>query len=583
MLAKFLVRLRRTAAPVGHERKPLRWLPPAVEALEDRTVPTAIPVTGPNGGAWVKIDTITVSSRTHQTAATGVQSNVVLDAGVPYLAVASGTARIANDGTGFTDAEFIRYNKASGPQDGSSPGYAWNNHGVRLNGIADGNTTGNFWGAYQSDHTYVATVLGQGTLLRGWYSDIPGYYGDNSGTLQVDIYAEIGSGPGSIGGVVWQDELPDVVRSTNLDGIRQSDEPLLAGLSVDLLDQTGRVVANTTTNTNGEYTFGGLPIAAYAVSVNAPAGIGFTFPKQGSDDGVDSDVGDLGVTSPIFLTAAFPGNQQVGGGLAAPPPVNPSALTRSQECLLAVIHGGIDNLTIDEFDQLRKKVTIDDQVNLKLTVDSITDLFKQANTIPQGQAAIGITVATVSLQQAGAITLAPVLTGGGIQILGNAKGALQGQFMNAFTPKGEIGDVGEFALLGHELQHTVQIVRDGSKDGSTFLSGYLKDFADQFQLRVTAAVKANPGQVPDFAAARRDAYLGIMKEIEADALQSAIQNIFTIQANQTKFNTICATVYDPKVGLKSLAGNQDVADLRADLMKEFNKELAAQTKSKRAK
>ncbi|VTT97713.1 ---NA--- : [Gemmataceae bacterium] len=161
-----------------------------VASLEDRTVPAAIPLTGPNGGAWVKIDTLTIATRTNQNVSTGVTSNVVLDAGVNYLAVASGTARIANDATGFADAEFIRYNKSTGPQDGSSPGYAWNNHGVRIAGVSGGDTGGNFWGGYEADHVYFREVTGQGTRVTGWYSDIPGYYGDNSGTLTVELYEE---------------------------------------------------------------------------------------------------------------------------------------------------------------------------------------------------------------------------------------------------------------------------------------------------------------------------------------------------------------------------------------------------------
>ncbi|MBA4191840.1 MAG: hypothetical protein C0467_27995, partial [Planctomycetaceae bacterium] len=68
-----------------------------VTSLEDRTVPAAIPLTGPNGGAWVKVDTLTIATRTNPTATTGVQSNVVLDAGTTYLAVAHGTARIATE------------------------------------------------------------------------------------------------------------------------------------------------------------------------------------------------------------------------------------------------------------------------------------------------------------------------------------------------------------------------------------------------------------------------------------------------------------------------------------------------------
>ena len=93
-----------------------------VEGMEDRTVPAAIPLTGPNGGAWVKIDTLTVATKTNQTVATGVTSNAVLAAGQPYLMVASGSARIATDSTGFTDAEYIRYNKSTGPQTGQARG-----------------------------------------------------------------------------------------------------------------------------------------------------------------------------------------------------------------------------------------------------------------------------------------------------------------------------------------------------------------------------------------------------------------------------------------------------------------------------
>jgi hypothetical protein len=188
-LARLFSRLGKTFAPPC-DRSRLRTLL-GVTPLEDRTVPAAIPLTGPNGGEWVKVDTLTVATRTHQTAATGVTSAIALEAGTTYLAVASGTARIATDATGFADAEFIRYNKSTGPQDGSSPGYAWNNHGVRLAGVDGGTTTGNLWGTYQSDHTYVREFVGQGTTVTGYYSDIPGYYGDNSGTLTVDLYAEV--------------------------------------------------------------------------------------------------------------------------------------------------------------------------------------------------------------------------------------------------------------------------------------------------------------------------------------------------------------------------------------------------------
>ncbi|VTU01014.1 na-ca exchanger integrin-beta4 : Regulatory P domain of subtilisin-like proprotein convertases OS=Oscillatoria acuminata PCC 6304 GN=Oscil6304_2815 PE=3 SV=1: Calx-beta: CarboxypepD_reg [Gemmataceae bacterium] len=188
-LTRFITKLG-TSFVNSSDRRRLRSVL-GVMPLEDRTVPSAIPITGPNGGAWVKVDTLTVSTRTNQNVPTGVTSNVVLDAGTIYLAVASGTARIATDATGFTDAEYIRYNKSTGPQDGSSPGYAWNNHGVRIAGVSGGGTGGNFWGGYQADHVYPVLVAGQGAKVTGYYSDIPGYYGDNSGTLTVDLYAEV--------------------------------------------------------------------------------------------------------------------------------------------------------------------------------------------------------------------------------------------------------------------------------------------------------------------------------------------------------------------------------------------------------
>jgi hypothetical protein len=126
------------------------------------------------GGTWVKVDTLTVATRTNQNVSTGVQSAVALEAGQTYLAVAHGMARIATDATGFADAEYIRYNKNTGPQDGSSTGLPWNNHGVRLAGVVGGTTTGNLWGTYQSDHQYVKTFVGQGTKVTGYYSRRPG-------------------------------------------------------------------------------------------------------------------------------------------------------------------------------------------------------------------------------------------------------------------------------------------------------------------------------------------------------------------------------------------------------------------------
>lgn len=255
--------------------------------------------------------------------------------------------------------------------------------------------------------------------------------------------------------------------------------------------------------------------------------------------------------------------------------------------MLAIIHGGINNLTEAEFDKLRTSVKIAYAVDPKAVLPSLTDRFLEllkAETLPKAQALLGATVAGISLQSGTAVTLAPILTGGeGIQIWGKLlmKGppfqALpEGPFDDAFDVNGRINKVDEFALLGHELQHTVQIIRDGTKDGSTFLVNYLKDFGDQFDKRVAAELAA--GRVPKLGELRYQAYRGTMAEIEGHAVEDALKAVFKDPANRAKFDNICAKVYDPKVGLKSLAGNKDVADLRALLTKEYEKARLAEIK-----
>jgi hypothetical protein len=308
-------------------------LPLRVEGLEDRTMPAAIPLTGPNGGAWVKIDTLTVSTRTNQTVATGVQSNVALELGRSYLVVALGTARIAADSTGYTDPEYIRYNKSTGPQDGSSPGYAWNNHGVRLDGVAGGTTTGNFWGTYQSDHVYTQLVEGQGTLLRGWSSDLPGYYGDNSGTLQIDLYAEVPEGTGIIGGLAWHD-FSTPAASGNGDGIRQRDEPTLPGISVTLLDEYGREIAHSVTNSEGSYRFATPYLDTYFIRFSLPWGKQFTFQQSGTDAHSDSDADPfIGISSAVELGPNVLAVLNVSAGyvLIEPPLASPPVGKTPQE------------------------------------------------------------------------------------------------------------------------------------------------------------------------------------------------------------------------------------------------------------
>ena len=70
------------------------------------------------------------------------------------------------------------------------------------------------------------------------------------------------------------------------------------GVTVELLNNGGSVVATTTTNGSGNYSFGSLAGGTYNVEFVAPNGLGFSPP------GGASDAGPGGVTAPITITGS---------------------------------------------------------------------------------------------------------------------------------------------------------------------------------------------------------------------------------------------------------------------------------------
>jgi RHS repeat-associated protein len=249
-------------------------------------------------------------------------------------------------------------------------------------------------------------------------------------------------------------------------------------------------------------------------------------------------------------------------------------LRKGEECLLAIVHQAIDNLTDDEFNKIRDSVAVWDGVDKNYASKYLNDAFKGAKALDSAKAAPGILLTTLAFESQGAITLAPILTGGGIRIVGNGS-----QFNDTVTDDGKIKKLSQFALLGHELQHSVQIIRDGTKDGQGFLTDYANDFLDQMQLRLGA----DPSLITDPGKLRALAYSGTLFEIEGHVVQDVINDVFAVQANADKFNNICCTVYDRKKGLESLVGNKDVEELRALIKKSYDKALPAAIQKYRAK
>jgi hypothetical protein len=96
---------------------------------------------------------------------------------------------------------------------------------------------------------------------------------------------------GAIGDFVWQD--------LNRDGIQDSDEPGMAGVTVRLASATGTPLAETTTDAAGGYSFLGLCAGDYVVNVDVgtlPPGFVPSPSDVGGDDAFDSDPQSAGVT-----------------------------------------------------------------------------------------------------------------------------------------------------------------------------------------------------------------------------------------------------------------------------------------------
>ena len=80
-------------------------------------------------------------------------------------------------------------------------------------------------------------------------------------------------GQGAIGDRVWRDD--------NGDGVQDAGENGINGLTVELIDAGGNVVATTTTAGDGNYAFTNLPAGSYTVRVTPPAGFEPTFDADG--------------------------------------------------------------------------------------------------------------------------------------------------------------------------------------------------------------------------------------------------------------------------------------------------------------
>eukprot|EP00903_Cladosiphon_okamuranus_P000629 g627.t1 len=131
--------------------------------------------------------------------------------------------------------------------------------------------------------------------------------GENDDTNDAGFYE-----PASLGDFVWED--------LNGDGIQDANEPGVEGVTVNLKDETGAVIATTTTDGTGFYEFTGLVPGDYSVQFVLPTGFLYTDLNEGGDDTVDSDADPAmdGMTATVTLESGEENTTLDGGILREP-------------------------------------------------------------------------------------------------------------------------------------------------------------------------------------------------------------------------------------------------------------------------
>ncbi|MEM9774640.1 MAG: SdrD B-like domain-containing protein, partial [Chloroflexota bacterium] len=113
--------------------------------------------------------------------------------------------------------------------------------------------------------------------------------------------------PGVFDVTVWND--------LNENGWLDEDEPLLDGITVDLVDQSNNIVQTILTE-EGRAMFDPVPANMLArVQVNLPDDAVFTDRDQGNDDTIDSDVNANNGRVPLFNFKQSGATVYVGAGI----------------------------------------------------------------------------------------------------------------------------------------------------------------------------------------------------------------------------------------------------------------------------
>ena len=104
-----------------------------------------------------------------------------------------------------------------------------------------------------------------------------------------------------MGDLVWED--------SNANGVQDAGEAGLANVTVELL-RGATVIATTTTDASGHYSFSDLVPGTYSIAFGPPSGYRFSNASQGNSSAADSDVThpSTGQTEPFTLSSGQTNN-----------------------------------------------------------------------------------------------------------------------------------------------------------------------------------------------------------------------------------------------------------------------------------
>jgi len=351
----------------GDNRKPASWsstagILPGYPYQIEVTTPTGFSVTPANSGSNDHIDNDAVVSSTKAIVAVNtLTTNHTLDFGFML------TPTIQSLGD-----KVWRDDNKDGKQDVGEPGVAgvtvtlYSNGADGLPNTADDNIVGTtvtdaygkylFYNIPTGSYNVGFTLPANYTFTSQGYASNPA--GDNSNNTNSDPSATTGrtgtfvmassdidttvdagliyntpAATASIGDRVWLD--------VNNDGVQgaSTTEPGISGVTVSLLDNTGKIVASTITDANGAYLFTNVTPGTYNVQFTAPPAMAFS-PTGAGTTSTDSDPNpSTGKTAPIVVTAGT-SNLTIDAGLS-PQPATKASL--GDKVWNDINHDGVQN------------------------------------------------------------------------------------------------------------------------------------------------------------------------------------------------------------------------------------------------